>query len=95
MRVLSLYPAFPRTYWGHESFSELGTPPPPRCDLFDVSAYDPLSTQWRRGCPFNCVHCDNIEVFGRDPRSKIQAQFCSKPNDLQASAERDGARQAA
>ena len=63
---------------------ELGTLPPPRYDLLDVSAYHSLSVQWSRGCPFNCEFCDIIEVFGRHPRAKTPAQLCGELDALLA-----------
>ncbi len=52
--------------------------PPPRFDLLDVNVYSSLSLQFSRGCPFNCEFCDIIEMFGRNPRTKLPEQFISE-----------------
>ena len=49
--------------------------PPPRFDLIDVQAYDSMSLQFSRGCPYNCEFCDIIEMFGRRQRTKTPEQF--------------------
>ena len=35
--------------------------PIPRFDLLQLDAYDSMSVQFSRGCPFNCEFCDIIE----------------------------------
>jgi len=49
--------------------------PVPRFDLIDVGAYDSMSLQYSRGCPYNCEFCDIIEMFGRVQRTKTSEQF--------------------
>jgi radical SAM superfamily enzyme YgiQ (UPF0313 family) len=49
--------------------------PVPRFDLIDVGAYDLMSLQYSRGCPYNCEFCDIIEMFGRVQRTKTPEQF--------------------
>ena len=45
--------------------------PIPRFDLLQLDAYDSMSVQFSRGCPFNCEFCDIIVLYGRKPRTKI------------------------
>ena len=39
--------------------------PIPRFDLLQLEAYDSMSLQFSRGCPFNCEFCDIIVLYGR------------------------------
>jgi radical SAM superfamily enzyme YgiQ (UPF0313 family) len=48
--------------------------PTPRFDLIKLDKYNHIGVQWCRGCPFNCEFCDIIELFGRVPRAKTNAQ---------------------
>jgi radical SAM superfamily enzyme YgiQ (UPF0313 family) len=52
--------------------------PIPRFDLLDFSAYDNMSVQFSRGCPFQCEFCDIIVLYGRKPRTKTPAQFLAE-----------------
>ena len=49
--------------------------PIPRFDLLDLDAYDSMSVQFSRGCPFQCEFCDIIVLYGRKPRTKTPAQL--------------------
>ncbi len=49
--------------------------PIPRYDLLELSAYDNMSIQFSRGCPFQCEFCDIIVLYGRKPRTKTSAQL--------------------
>ena len=49
--------------------------PIPRYDLLDFNAYDNMSIQFSRGCPFQCEFCDIIVLYGRKPRTKTPAQL--------------------
>ncbi|HCQ21925.1 MAG: radical SAM protein [Aphanizomenon flos-aquae LD13] len=52
--------------------------PIPRFDLLDFSAYDMMSVQFSRGCPFQCEFCDIIVLYGRKPRTKTPAQLLAE-----------------
>lgn len=54
---------------------DLSSTPIPRFDIIDVNAYQMLSLQYSRGCPFNCEFCDIIEMFGRKTRVKSADKF--------------------
>lgn len=60
---------------------DVTTTPIPRFDLLDLHAYDNMSVQFSRGCPFQCEFCDIIVLYGRKPRTK-------KPEQLLAELER-------
>ncbi|MEB3358622.1 MAG: B12-binding domain-containing radical SAM protein [Synechococcales bacterium] len=49
--------------------------PIPRFDLLEFDAYDSMSVQFSRGCPFQCEFCDIITLYGRKPRTKTPAQL--------------------
>ena len=49
--------------------------PIPRYDLLDLEAYDNMSVQFSRGCPFQCEFCDIIVLYGRKPRTKEPKQL--------------------
>jgi radical SAM superfamily enzyme YgiQ (UPF0313 family) len=49
--------------------------PVPRFDLLEFDAYDSMSVQFSRGCPFQCEFCDIIVLYGRKPRTKTPEQL--------------------
>jgi radical SAM superfamily enzyme YgiQ (UPF0313 family) len=52
--------------------------PIPRFDLLQLDAYDSMSVQFSRGCPFNCEFCDIIVLYGRKPRTKKPEQLIAE-----------------
>ena len=56
--------------------------PIPRYDLLEFSAYDSMSVQFSRGCPFQCEFCDIIVLYGRKPRTKEPSQLLKELNFL-------------
>jgi radical SAM superfamily enzyme YgiQ (UPF0313 family) len=52
--------------------------PIPRYDLLEMDAYDNMSVQFSRGCPFQCEFCDIIILYGRKPRTKTPEQFLAE-----------------
>ncbi|NJM18642.1 MAG: DUF4070 domain-containing protein [Richelia sp. RM2_1_2] len=56
--------------------------PIPRYDLLEMSAYDMMSVQFSRGCPFECEFCDIIVLYGRKPRTKNPAQLLEELQTL-------------
>lgn len=52
--------------------------PIPRFDLLEREAYDMMSVQFSRGCPFQCEFCDIIVLYGRKPRTKTPAQLLAE-----------------
>jgi radical SAM superfamily enzyme YgiQ (UPF0313 family) len=49
--------------------------PIPRFDLLNFDSYLHVGVQFSRGCPFTCEFCDIIELYGRVPRAKTNAQM--------------------
>ncbi len=56
--------------------------PIPRFDLLDFPAYDNMSIQFSRGCPFQCEFCDIIVLYGRKPRTKNPEQLVAELDRL-------------
>ena len=54
---------------------DVTTTPIPRYDLLELDAYDSMSVQFSRGCPFQCEFCDIIVLYGRKPRTKTPEQL--------------------
>jgi radical SAM superfamily enzyme YgiQ (UPF0313 family) len=63
---------------------EMTESPPPRLDLLDLHAYDTMSLQYSRGCPYRCEFCDIIEIYGRKPRVKAPSQIVAELEALHA-----------
>ena len=64
------------------AFADLTQSPMPRFDLWDLDAYDTLSVQFSRGCPFQCEFCDVTAIYGRRARAKAPAQFLRELDEL-------------
>ena len=56
--------------------------PIPRFDLLELEAYDSMSVQFSRGCPFQCEFCDIIVLYGRKPRTKTPDQLIAELQSL-------------
>jgi radical SAM superfamily enzyme YgiQ (UPF0313 family) len=61
---------------------DVTTTPIPRYDLLELDAYDSMSIQFSRGCPFQCEFCDIIVLYGRKPRTKTPAQVLAELDRL-------------
>jgi radical SAM superfamily enzyme YgiQ (UPF0313 family) len=58
--------------------------PVPHFRLADLKRYSAMSVQYSRGCPFSCEFCDIIEIYGRVPRTKTNAQLLAELDELRA-----------
>jgi len=56
--------------------------PIPRFDLLKFDQYMYVGLQFSRGCPFTCEFCDIIELYGRVPRTKTNAQMLAELDAL-------------
>jgi radical SAM superfamily enzyme YgiQ (UPF0313 family) len=56
--------------------------PIPRFDLLKFEDYLHIGVQFSRGCPFTCEFCDIIELYGRVPRAKTNAQMLAELDEL-------------
>jgi radical SAM superfamily enzyme YgiQ (UPF0313 family) len=61
---------------------DVTTTPIPRFDLLEFDAYDSMSVQFSRGCPFQCEFCDIIVLYGRKPRTKTPQQLLAELDRL-------------
>ncbi|MBD2579990.1 B12-binding domain-containing radical SAM protein [Oscillatoria sp. FACHB-1406] len=61
---------------------DVTTTPVPRFDLLEFDAYDSMSVQFSRGCPFQCEFCDIIVLYGRKPRTKTPEQLLAELDRL-------------
>ncbi|HYX41838.1 MAG TPA: radical SAM protein, partial [Pyrinomonadaceae bacterium] len=60
----------------------LNLTPVPHFQLADLGRYSAMSVQYSRGCPFSCEFCDIIEIYGRVPRTKSNAQMLAELDAL-------------
>src|SRR5205085_7216606 len=58
--------------------------PIPHFRLTELNRYNAMSVQYSRGCPFSCEFCDIIEIYGRVPRTKTNAQMLAELDVLRA-----------
>jgi len=72
-----------KIYKADERPSLTGTPVPD-FELIDMRQYSAMNVQYSRGCPFNCEFCDIIEIYGRVPRTKSNAQMLAELDALKA-----------
>ena len=67
----------------------LSAAPIPDYHLLDLKLYTAMALQYSRGCPFNCEFCDIIEIYGRVPRTKSNAQMLAELDALWRAGWRD------
>ncbi len=67
---------------GRKFQADVTKSPVPRFDLLDFKHYLFIGVQYSRGCPFNCEFCDIIELYGRVPRTKTDAQMLGELDAL-------------
>ncbi|MBD2081400.1 B12-binding domain-containing radical SAM protein [Leptolyngbya sp. FACHB-17] len=70
------------TYRSEGDRPDVTITPIPRFDLLDFEAYDNMSVQFSRGCPFQCEFCDIIVLYGRKPRTKSPEQLLAELDRL-------------
>jgi len=63
--------------------TDMTTAPLPRFDPLRVDAYQTMTIQFGRGCPFTCEFCDIIVMYGRVPRTKTVAQMLAEVEAVQ------------
>ena len=73
-----------RRIYKAEERPALTNTPVPDFSLIDLSHYSAMNVQYSRGCPFNCEFCDIIEIYGRVPRTKTNAQMLAELDALEA-----------
>ncbi len=58
--------------------TDMTTAPLPRFDLLRTGAYQTMTIQFGRGCPYTCEFCDIIVMYGRRPRTKTVDQVMAE-----------------
>ncbi len=66
------------TFEAEKFKADVTTSPIPRFDLLRFDNYVQVNVQFSRGCPFTCEFCDIIELYGRKPRTKTNAQILAE-----------------
>lgn len=72
----------PRKVYKADVRPSLSETPLPDFSLIDMRRYSAMCVQYSRGCPFNCEFCDIIEIYGRVPRTKSNAQMLAELDSL-------------
>ena len=70
-----------RVYTSAE-YSDIHQTPVPLWRLANLKAYDTISIQFSRGCPFNCDFCNVTALLGHRPRTKTAAQIIAELDGL-------------
>jgi radical SAM superfamily enzyme YgiQ (UPF0313 family) len=65
-----------------DGYADLATTPLPDWGLLNLEAYDSMSIQFSRGCPFACDFCNITSLLGRRPRVKSSAQIIGELDGL-------------
>jgi radical SAM superfamily enzyme YgiQ (UPF0313 family) len=66
------------TFEAEKFTADVTKSPIPRFDLLKFENYLYIGVQFSRGCPFTCEFCDIIELYGRVPRTKTNAQMLAE-----------------
>ena len=74
----------PRPVYKAAERPALTATPVPHFRLAELNRYNAMSIQYSRGCPFSCEFCDIIEIYGRVPRTKTNAQVLAELDALRA-----------
>jgi radical SAM superfamily enzyme YgiQ (UPF0313 family) len=74
----------PKRFYQAAERPALTSTPIPHFQLAELERYSAMSVQYSRGCPFNCEFCDIIEIYGRVPRTKSNAQLLAELDALRA-----------
>jgi radical SAM superfamily enzyme YgiQ (UPF0313 family) len=65
-----------------EKYADIQKTPAPLWELLDLNAYDSMSIQFSRGCPFNCDFCNVTAMLGHVPRIKTKEQILNELDRL-------------
>lgn len=65
----------PQRVYKTDEYADMTQTPIPLWELIDLNAYDSLSLQFTRGCPFNCDFCNVTALLGHRMRMKTTRQL--------------------
>lgn len=71
-----------RKVYATSNYASMESSPIPRFELLDMQAYDTMSVQFSRGCPYHCDFCNVTALFGHRPRLKSTRQFIAELDAL-------------
>lgn len=80
--IRDLEAGYPKRIYEAAERPALTLTPVPHFHLADLKRYSAMSIQYSRGCPFQCEFCDIIEIYGRKPRTKTNAQMLAELDAL-------------
>ena len=67
-----------------DEYADIHTTPVPLWDLVEAPAYDSMSIQFSRGCPFSCDFCNITALLGHVPRVKTAKQIIAELDGVYA-----------
>lgn len=65
----------PQRVYQTSDYADISQTPNPLWNLLDLKAYDSMSIQFSRGCPYNCDFCNVTALLGHRPRTKTAPQL--------------------
>ena len=68
--------------YSSKELPDIGKTPIPLWELINMKKYASMSTQYSRGCPFNCEFCNIPVLYGRKVRTKSKAQIVAELENL-------------
>ncbi len=72
----------PERLYSTTEFPDIRQTPAPVWGLADLDAYETVSVQFSRGCPYNCDFCNVTVLLGHRPRTKTATQMIAELDDL-------------
>ena len=76
--IRDLIKGSPRSVYSTLEYADVNQTPIPQWGLANLKAYDSLSIQYSRGCPFNCDFCSVTAMLGHRPRTKSGDQIIAE-----------------
>ena len=74
----------PKRVYATDEFADITSTPLPDWSLLNFSAYDSMSLQFSRGCPYDCDFCNVTALLGHRPRTKSATQLIAELDALYA-----------
>ena len=74
----------PKHVYSTDEYPDLHQTPVPMWSLVETNAYDSMSIQFSRGCPYNCDFCNITALFGHNPRVKTAKQIIAELDGIYA-----------
>jgi radical SAM superfamily enzyme YgiQ (UPF0313 family) len=68
----------PQPIYQTDEYADMSLTPVPMWELINMKAYDSMSIQFTRGCPFNCDFCNITALLGHKVRTKTATQILAE-----------------